>query len=63
MMTLHLKLIRGRWWILGDPDAGPMGPYDTKGEAGDDQKGLERCEKHGHKPGYVTSDKRKGKLR
>ena len=61
MTTLRLKLIRKRWWILGDPDAGPMGPYGSKREAEEDRRGVERFHLHGHKPGYVTSDKRKGK--
>ena len=62
-MKLQTKLIRGKWWIVGDPEAGPMGPYENtragKAEAEDDRKGVERFHQHGDKLGYVTADKPK----
>ncbi len=46
------------YWITNLPDGDPdCGSYDTRAEADDDRRGLERFFKHGHKRGYVTSDK------
>ena len=47
------------WWITGLADCDDCGPYTTRAEADDDRRGLERCEKYGHRPGYVTVDKAK----
>lgn len=40
-MTLQLKKIGNKWWILGDADAGPMGPYDNRKDAESDKRGVE----------------------
>lgn len=40
LMTLHLKKIGSKWWILGDHN-GPMGPYDTRKDAEADKRGVE----------------------
>ena len=58
-MTLRTKKLGKHWWITGDEEVGPMGPYPTKAEAEDDRHGLVRFEKHQNEPGYVTIDKRK----
>ena len=66
-MKLQTKLIRGSWWIVGDADTGPMGPYENtkagKAEAEDDRLRWERFEQYEDKPGYVTGDSLKGKRR
>jgi hypothetical protein len=46
-MRLSTQHINGAWWILGLPCSTPddtdrCGPYDTKAEAVDDRRGLER---------------------
>ena len=60
-MTLTLEHRGASWWI-NDPDGEiletPCGPYRCKKEAESDRRGMERFEKHQHKPGYVTSDPR-----
>jgi hypothetical protein len=50
----------GKIWVIFTDDREPIGPYDTKAEAESDRKGLERFYRHGHKPGYMTTEK-KGK--
>ena len=66
-MTLYLKHIprNGKWWILGDSDAGPIGPYDDEVQAADSRRGLERFHVRERTPGFVVSKrpKRKGKQR
>lgn len=47
---LRLMPFRGRWWIVGDRDAGPMGRYDTKAEAESDRRGVLRTYKDLQKP-------------
>jgi hypothetical protein len=45
------------WWITDLPDNEPdVGPYDTKAEAEDDRRGLERFFKYADRPGFVTCD-------
>ncbi len=55
-MKLTTKKLGTYWWILGDEDAGPMGPYDSRVEAEDDRVGVTRFYRHCNKPGYVTSE-------
>jgi hypothetical protein len=45
-------------WVIWTDDKEPIGPYDSKAEAESDRAGLERFYKHGHKPGYITTDRR-----
>jgi len=63
MTNLQLKLIRGQWWIVGDPETGPVGPYEDtvagKAEAKDAQWGLERFIRDWDKPGFMTGDRPK----
>jgi len=44
------------WWIVGDDDAGPMGPYETKPEAESDKRGLTRGYRYGDEPGFTCSE-------
>lgn len=53
---MEVKFLDGRWWIVGPDLEIECGPYDTKAEAESDRVGMQRFEKHQHKPGYVTSD-------
>jgi len=46
----------GAWWVVGVPGCPPCGPYDSCKEAESDRIGMDRFERHGHKPGYMTSD-------
>ncbi len=67
MKTIKLEttLIRGRWWIVGDPVAGPMGPYEDteegRAEAKSTCRRVEKFNRNWDKPGFVTSDKPKEK--
>ena len=45
------------WWIEGVPECDSIGPYDTKAEAEDDRRGLERTEKYMDKRSYWTCEK------
>ena len=56
---MHTELAPNGKWIIWD-DGKPYGPYNTKTEAESDRVGMERFLRHGHKPGYLTSE-RKGK--
>ena len=57
-VTLTIKGRHGEWWIHGDPETGPWGPYDDKDEAIKVRKGVLDFEKYGDRPGFVTTDKR-----
>ena len=43
--TITLTIVRhgAHWWLVGDRDAGPMGPYQTKAEAESARQGLLRA--------------------
>jgi len=43
-MKLRIARMGKHWWIVGDEEFGPQGPYDTKAEAASTVKGLRRCE-------------------
>jgi hypothetical protein len=45
------------WWITGIEDCEDCGPYDTKVEAEETRRGLERFEKWGHLKSFWTGDK------
>jgi len=53
----YLKKIDGQWWILELGSEERIGPYDTRREALDDKRGLERFDKYGDRPGFVTCDR------
>ena len=42
------------WWIVGDDDAGPMGPYDNKQQAEEDRVGVARFHRHKDDPEFIT---------
>ena len=41
-VKLEVKQLGSHWWILGDEDAGPMGPYNSRGDAEEDRRGVLR---------------------
>ena len=59
-MKLKTRKLGSHWWITGDDEDGPCGPYDTKAEAESDRKGLIRFNRYEDNPEYVTTDKPKG---
>lgn len=52
---MKIVQVKGKWIIFTD-DKEPIGPYDSKAEAESDRAGMERFLRHGHKPGYITTD-------
>lgn len=43
------------WWIVNEGE--DYGPYDTKAEAEEDRRGLERTMEHWNERRFWTSDK------
>jgi hypothetical protein len=55
--TEAMKTVQvGNVWIIWTANREPIGPYDTKAEAESDRVGMERYLRHGHKPGFMTTD-------
>jgi len=54
LQTIKLGL---NWFITGDEDDGPYGPYDSKGEADEDRKGLNKARRHINDHEFWTSEK------
>ncbi len=54
-MRYKVEKMGPHWWIKGDPEFGPIGPYDTRAEAEDGRRRLERFARHCDEPGYMTS--------
>ena len=48
---------KGEWWIEDVSECDPVGPYNTKSEAEDDQKGLARTERYGKLRSFWTCEK------
>lgn len=58
-MTLTVRKMGRRWWIVGYEDEefdGPMGPYNTKVEAESGARGVRRFLRHQDEAGYFTCD-------
>ncbi len=53
---MNITQTAGKWWI--DDDGHATGPYDTKREADDARRGLERFYKYQDKPGFVCSGRK-----
>jgi hypothetical protein len=58
-MKLETKKLGPKWWIIGDEECGPIGPYESKAAAEEDRIGLSRFHRHHNKPGFITSESRK----
>lgn len=59
--VMEVKYINGVWWIVGPDLEIDCGPYNTRAEAESNCVGMQRFEKHQHKPGFVTCDSLKKK--
>ena len=44
MTRLRVIRLGKHWWIVGDEESDPQGPYNTKAEANDTVRGLRRFE-------------------
>jgi len=58
-VRLTIERIAGHWWIVGDEEFGPYGPYETKAEAEEDRRGIKRFDRREDEKGYVTTDRTK----
>ncbi len=52
---MKTKKLGRSWWIIGDADWLPCGPYDTKAEADEDRRGLQKTLEHEHDRSWFTS--------
>ena len=55
---MTVKRRQDGWWVCDVPETQDCGPYDTRGEADDDRRGLERFFKYENRKGFITTDKR-----
>jgi hypothetical protein len=48
MSKPNLKSIKigKHWWVVGDDDYGPYGPYTNKQDADEDRRGVVKAIKH-----------------
>ena len=53
---MNITQTAGKWWI--DDEGEPVGPYDTKAEADDTRRGLERFYANENRAGYVVSGRK-----
>jgi len=58
-MSLQSKKLGRFWWIIGDEEFGPCGPYDTRREAEEDCIGMTEFYHNESKPGFVSCDSRR----
>ena len=56
-MNLRTKRLGKYWWIVGDEEDGPYGPYAEKKDAEKDRLGLLRTAKYEHLKGFITTTK------
>ena len=54
-MKLKIKKMGKVYWIIGDDDSGPIGPYENREEAKEDLIGVENFYKYRLLPGYICS--------
>ncbi len=60
MHKLRTKKMGAKWWIVGDEEDGPYGPYDTKADADSDRRGIQCTLDNWESRSYVTSERSKG---
>jgi len=53
-MRLKTKRMGRHWWIVGDEDAGPYGPYASKAEADEDRRGVQETFRNWGDREYAT---------
>ena len=58
MPQLEIKRINGAWEIVGDPDAGAMGPYKQKVDAEADERGVERFYRNENRESFFTGERK-----
>ena len=58
MTETKMKVIKkpDGYWVTKIPDCEPCGPYATKADAEDTQRGLERFFKYHDEPGFITCE-------
>jgi len=56
-VKMKTRKLGRRWWITGDADWLPCGPYDTKAEADEDRRGLQKTLEHENDRSWFTSCK------
>lgn len=59
-MKLEVHRLGPKWWITGDEEFGPYGPYPNRKEAVESKRGLLRTMKHEGEPGYFTCEEKRG---
>lgn len=62
----NLRTVRrgGKWWIVSDdPSFVECGAYDTRREADDDRRGLERTARYGHQRRFWTTEQSHGRTK
>ena len=55
-LKLKLKRLGKYYWIVGDEEDGPYGPYDNRTEANDDRLGLQRTFEHWDDKSFFISN-------
>ena len=58
-MKLETQKMGKNWWIVGDEEDGPYGPYDSRKEAEEDKVGLNRAERNRDNREFYTVEKEK----
>ena len=56
-MKLQTKRLGKYWWIVGDEQDGPYGPYATRHEADEDRRGVQRTFDNMHDPEFFSVSK------
>jgi len=56
-MRLTTKRLGRNWWIVGDEEAGPYGPYPTRADAEEDRRGILRTFANMEDHSYFTGDR------
>ncbi len=56
-MRLKTKRLGDNWWIVGDEDYGPYGPYDVKEDADSDRLGVQRTLQNWNDSKFCTTEK------
>ena len=60
-LNLKVKKLGKHWWIIGDEEDGPYGPYSSKIEAYEDRKGILLSLENEDNRAYWTTEKKNTK--
>jgi len=55
-MVLKTRKLGRHWWITGDENDGPYGPYGTRAAAEEDRRGINQFVRHQDEPGFMTAE-------